>query len=527
MDLTKYQKIFTEESEKYLKDLDRLLIEVEKDLLNTKLWTEIHGKVHSIKGMARALSLDKISDLSHAMENWCKQFQQGDFEAEPRLVQLIFSGGDLLRLLVANKGEIESTDDQRSYDSLIEKLRKGPEALDAEEDTSGSPPQSRPLIPKKVDYVRVKYSLIEELLGISQEIMLLEKSLPPLSLEHISQGLKGWLDDHTSMLKGLHFRLAQLRLVTVNDFADIFIRTVRNLARENNKEITLEVIGGEIAADIGLLERLREPFVHIFRNCIVHGIEPPDERISMGKSSGGKITLNVTREGDYLFLTVSDDGKGIDRAVIARYLREVKSMSDKEISRLSDEEFFNTILNDDFTSVSTASDMAGRGVGMSVVSQGIDYLGGSMTISSEPSKGTQFSLKLPLSLSIISTVTFKVGMYTFSIPTVLVKSISQTEDTSPEDDNSIYDLRQLFDVRERREFANILNLKSPINETALNGGVGVSKLAVDEIIGNRPLMVMPGGELLSRVGLFTGVGIMESGDLSIVLSVNSLPALSH
>jgi chemotaxis protein histidine kinase CheA len=245
----------------------------------------------------------------------------------------------------------------------------------------------------------------------------------------------------------------------------------------------------------------------------------------MGKSSGGKITLDVAREGDYLLLTVGDDGKGIDRDVIATYLKAVKSLSDEEISHLSDEEFFNTILNDDFTSMSTASDMAGRGVGMSVVSQGINSLGGFMTISSEPSKGTQFTLKLPLSLSIISTVTFKVGKYTFSIPTVLVKSISQ-KDISPEDDDSIYDLRQLFGVRERDESPNILNLKSPIDETALKDGGGVSQLVVDGIIGNRPLMVMPGGELLSRVGLFTGVGIMESGDLSIVLSVKSLPALS-
>jgi len=525
MDLTKYQKIFTEESEKYLKELDKLLIEVEKDLLNTQLWTEVHGKIHSIKGMARALSLDKISDLSHAMESWCKHFQQGVLEAEPQAVQLIFGGGDILRLLVATKGEIESTNDQRSYDILLEKLRKGPEALVAG-DQSESSPESRPFTPESIDYVRVKYSLIEELLGISQEIMLLEKSLPPLSLEQISQGLKGWLDDHTSMLKGLHFRLAQLRLVTVNDFADIFVRTVRNLARENNKEITLEVIGGELAADIGLLERLREPFVHIFRNCIVHGIESPDERINMGKSSGGKITLDVTRASDNLFITVGDDGRGIDRSIIATYLREVKSMSDEEISRISDEEFFNTILNDDFTSVSTASDMAGRGVGMSVVSQGIDYLGGSMKIFSEPSKGTQFTLKLPLSLSIINTVTFKVGRYTFSIPTVLVKSISQKKDLSPEEGDSVYDLRRLFGVREVSEFANILNLNSPIDETALKGGDGVSKLAVDGIIGNRPLMVMPGGELLSRAGLFTGVGIMESGDLSIVLSIQSLPALS-
>ncbi|MCP4667330.1 MAG: hypothetical protein GY849_13295, partial [Deltaproteobacteria bacterium] len=175
MDRTKYQKIFIEESEKYLKALETCLIEVEKDLLNTALWTEIHGKIHSIKGMARALSLEKISHLSHTMEGWCKQFQQGALEATPEAVQLIFDGGDLLKFLVTRMGEMGSAQDRMWYDTLLGKFKKGPEELD-----TGDPPKSCPLPrpfvpPHRIDYVRVKYSIIEELLGISQEIMLLEK----------------------------------------------------------------------------------------------------------------------------------------------------------------------------------------------------------------------------------------------------------------------------------------------------------------------------------------------------------------
>jgi chemotaxis protein histidine kinase CheA len=118
MDLTKYEKIFSQESENYLKELDDLLMEVEKDLINRHLWSEIHGKIHSIKGMARALSLDKITDLSHCMEDWCKEYQQGTMEATPNAVQLLFDRADLLRLLVARKGETDSDENQRWYNSL-------------------------------------------------------------------------------------------------------------------------------------------------------------------------------------------------------------------------------------------------------------------------------------------------------------------------------------------------------------------------------------------------------------------------
>ena len=124
MDLQKYQKIFSQESEKYLKELDRLLLRVEKDLSNHELWADIHGKIHSIKGMARALSFDKINILSHAMEGWCKRFQKGDINATPGAVQLIFQCGDLLRLLVARMDEISSAEDQRWHDALISQLRK-------------------------------------------------------------------------------------------------------------------------------------------------------------------------------------------------------------------------------------------------------------------------------------------------------------------------------------------------------------------------------------------------------------------
>jgi two-component system chemotaxis sensor kinase CheA len=268
MDLQKYQKIFSQESDKYLRELDRLLIRVEKDLSNLELWADIHGKIHSIKGMARALSIDKITVLGHAMENWCKQFQEGARDATSDNVQLIFQGGDLLRLLVARMGDIGSADDQRWYDNTISQLRKGPEAISDEADRKKPLSRNADSYVERMDYVRVKYSLIEELLGLSQEIMLLEKSFPPLSLEQISYGLKNWIDDYTSMLKGLHFRLAQLRLVSVADFADIFVKTIRNLGKENNKVVKFDVIGGELEADITLLERLREPALRALRNVL-------------------------------------------------------------------------------------------------------------------------------------------------------------------------------------------------------------------------------------------------------------------
>ena len=122
MDLEKYKKIFIQESGKYLDDLDMTLIQVEKDLSNQHLWGEIHGKIHSIKGMARALSLDKVSDLCHSMEAWCKQFQGGEITPSDDAVQLLMEGADLLKGLVSGEGEITSPDDLKQWNRITATL---------------------------------------------------------------------------------------------------------------------------------------------------------------------------------------------------------------------------------------------------------------------------------------------------------------------------------------------------------------------------------------------------------------------
>lgn len=528
MDLTKYEKIFSQESEKYLKELDGLLMQVEKDLINRHLWSEIHGKIHSIKGMARALSLGKITDLSHCMEDWCKEYQQGTIEATPNAAQLLFDGADLLRLLVARKGETDSDENQRWYNSLTSQFKRGPKESTSRvqpEKSSHSPALS---VTQRIDHVRVKYLLIEELLGLSQEILLSEKTLPTLAREQISSGLKRWIDHYTSLLKGLYFRLAQLRLMSVGDFFDLFVKTIRDLAKEHNREVRFEVIGGEVQADITLVERLREPFIHLFRNSITHGIEPPDERVRAGKDAEGKIIVEASSERDNLVIKIRDDGRGINRSAIIKYLKDKRSMTDEQIARMSQEEFFRTILSHEFSSARETTDMAGRGIGMNVASQTIEYMGGSMAIRSEPSKGTEFIIKLPLSLSIIYAITFKIGNYTLSIPTSNVESIRRTEHISPEDRGSFYDLRGLLGVNGGGGILHILKLRHLVGKSGqgkAGRNDGSIDLLVDTTIGNRALMVMPVGELLAKVKLFAGVGIMENGDLSILLDVESLPGV--
>lgn len=524
MDLSKYYKIFVQESERYLEELDDLLSQVEQDIRNPGLWADVHGKFHSIKGMAKALSLDKITELSHRIEAWCKQFQEGATDPKSEWIQLFFDARDMLKSLVLQKGDITSVHDRQRYDRLMACFQKDPGQADRLIDEHEKPAETASQSPAPMNYVRVKYGLIEELLGLSQEILLVEKTLPPLSEEQVSLGLKSWIDDYRSVLKRLHFRLAQLRLMSISDFADVFSRTVRDIARESKKSIRWEVVGGEQEADITLLERLREPFIHIVRNAIAHGIEPPEVREKLGKDPEGTIRLEALRERGSLMIKLSDDGRGIDRSKIQQYLKTTKGLTDQQIADLSEDAFFETILNPDFSSAESLTDVAGRGIGMNLVAQTIEYLGGHMAIRSEPSKGTDFLFKLPVSLSILYTLIFKVGRFTCAVPTANLVSIDQRRDDPSDAADGWYDIHRLFGLNGKRpDIPYVLTIRRTVNTKTSGIETRQLKCIVDHIIGNKPMMVMPVGELLARVGVFSGVGIMENGDISLLLDVDALP----
>jgi len=508
MELDKYQKIFIQESNKYLDELNTVLIQVEKDLQNRRLWGEIHGKIHSMKGMARALSMMDLGSFCHAMETWCQWFQEGAKTPNERIVQLFFDGTELLKSFVAGKGEISEPRDLESLRSITEDLAKDPEELGNQAD-----PESRPTVaPVKINRIRVDYGLIESLLARTQEIMLLEKTLPPLTQDQISAGLGSWINHYISMLKGLYFQLAQLRLMPVQDFGDLFVKSIRDLAKSYNRDVKIEIEGGEIEVDIGLMDRLREPFMHLLRNAVAHGIEPSDEREKAGKAGTGKIVLKAERHGDQLILTVSDDGRGLNREAISAYLKEKMGISHEEMHALSNEKLLNIICRPDFSSADEATQLAGRGIGMNVIAQAIEYLGGTMKIHSEPSKGTRFILSLPLSLSIIYAVLFRLGKYTLAIPTSHVHAIENVN--SDNNVSRFCDLRGLLGMEDETKVnGHLIRLRQSAVSHISSPEEGGLAIAADAIVGNMPLMAIPLGELLAKTGIFAGVGIMENGDI--------------
>lgn len=523
MDRRKYEAIFQRESNSYLDDLDQLLARVEAELSGAGIWSEIHGKVHSIKGMARALEVDPVMHLAHGMEDWCKAFQTADLRAVPKEIDLLSSGAEMLRVLVNAVGLPEDDDISNRYQELRRAFAAFPRT-DGEKDQSGTRASRRPSVsppPKEeapsIDEVRVRYGLIEELLGLSQEIQLLEKTLPPLPDAEPGHAIHAWLGHYTALMKELYFRLAQLRLMPVEDFVSLYTKTVRKLAREHGKRCRVEVTGGEIYADITLLERLREALVHLIRNGIAHGIEPPEERTAAGKEPQGLLSVVVDRKKERLLLEIRDDGRGIDRDKLREYLKSRDGISDAQAGQLPDSRLFGVLFDPAFSSSSEADDLAGRGIGMYVVHQTVENLGGSLSVSSESGKGTSFAISLPLSLSILYGVAFRIGRYALAVPTSEVESIQRPDQLKPAERERLVSLHAAFGQGEPKgNDTRVVRLKT-------GGRIPTAGFAVDRISGNKPLLILPLGELLARSHIYSGVGVRDNGSLVMVLDIEQLP----
>ena len=479
IDVAKYQKIFEEESEDYLQDFIHLLLQAEKDPDNKSLLTESYGKIHSIKGMAKALSMERVIALCQSMEEQLKKLQAKDIPPTPEMIQSLLDCADRLKAQIG-KGE------------------------EPAEEVG------------EIQYIKVRSAFIDELLGLTQEIILHEHKIPPSESYLQSKRLSAWIRDYRILLKTLHFRMLRLRLMSMREFADLFFKVIRDLAKEHGREIDFEVNGGEIEAEVSVLDRLREPFLHLFRNAIAHGIEPPDIRKQKGKNKTGKIVLSAFRADDSLLLKLSDDGKGIDTAALRNFLSEHKPESVEDLKQKADSEILNMICTPGFTTVSRTTDTAGRGIGMNVVQTVLESLGGGLTIRSEKDIGTEFSITLPVSLSVITAIIFEVGPYILAIPTPYVMGVDYLAPSS-----SHYDLGSLLGANSgpRKDSPNGSWIIKVIQQGKEMG------LTVDFIRGHKEVLVKPVGELLKKINLFSGIAILENGDLAMLLDVDNLPHL--
>ncbi|MFA1822267.1 chemotaxis protein CheA [Virgibacillus oceani] len=195
-----------------------------------------------------------------------------------------------------------------------------------------------------------------------------------------------------------------MRMVPIDRIFNRFPRMVRGLAKDLDKEIDLEIIGAKTELDRTVIDEIGDPLVHLIRNSIDHGIETSAERKKAGKSSGGRLVLRAFHSGNHVFIEIEDDGAGINREKVVQKAIENGLITSDRADDLKDEDVYQLILASEFSTADKVSDVSGRGVDLDAVSKKIESLGGHNSIESEHGQGSKFSIQLPLTLSLLSSL---------------------------------------------------------------------------------------------------------------------------
>ena len=233
----------------------------------------------------------------------------------------------------------------------------------------------------------------------------------------------------------------RIRMVPISQIFSRFPRLVRDLTKSLDKKVNLVIEGEDTELDKSVIEDLLDPLMHSVRNALDHGIESPEERAAAGKSREGTVLLKASNEGNMIVIEIADDGKGIDVAAVRAKAIEKGLIHPNKV--LTDIEAFNLIFDPGFSTATQVTSISGRGVGLDVVNRQIEKLNGSVTVSSQPGKGTRFTIRLPLTLAIIQGLLVRVGEETYSIP---ISSIVESHRIRPSDLRMI-DNYEVFNIR--------------------------------------------------------------------------------
>jgi two-component system chemotaxis sensor kinase CheA len=376
--------------------------------------------------------------------------------------------------------------------------------------------------------VRVDTARLDEIMNMVGELVLVRNRLVRLGLNSGDEAMSKAVSNLDVVTADLQTAVMKTRMQPIKKVFGRFPRLVRDLARQLKKEINLELVGEETDLDKNLVEALADPLVHLVRNAVDHGIESPEEREASGKARGGRVVLSAEQEGDHILLSISDDGKGMDPAVL-RAIAVKRGVMDKDAAdRLSDTDCYNLIFAPGFSTKTEISDVSGRGVGMDVVKTKISQLNGSINIYSTKGQGSKIVIKVPLTLAIMPTLMVMLGNQAFAFPLVNVNEIFHLDLST----TNVVDGQEVVIVRDKALPLFYLKrwlVSSAAHEEQREGhvvilSVGTQRIGfvVDQLVGQEEVVIKPLGKMLQGTPGMSGATITGDGRIALILDVPSM-----
>ncbi|MBT3203843.1 MAG: chemotaxis protein CheA [Gammaproteobacteria bacterium] len=387
---------------------------------------------------------------------------------------------------------------------------------------------------KALTFVKVDSEKLDKLINLVGELVINGAKLDQITDSVANEELNETMESMTLALEVLREIALGLRMVPIGMTFNRYHRVIRDISKELDKKIKLEIYGADTELDKTVIEKIGDPLMHLIRNSLDHGIEMPDERVRRGKPAEGTVTLQAQHEAGYITIQIIDDGKGLDADVLLE--KGIEKGIVKASDKLSKQEIFNLIFAAGFSTAKEVSNISGRGVGMDVVRRNIESLRGNVYIDSELGTGTTITIQLPLTLAIIDGFNVSIDEESYIFPLDMVhECLTLTQ--SQIEEASMHDYITL-----REEVLPIVHLKEhfDINHKQLNGEVVSEQrrrrnnivvvqfankkigLMVDELLGEVQAVIKPLGQVFKGLSGFAGFTILGSGLVALVLDIPSL-----
>jgi len=571
---------FVQEGNELIQNTEQGLLVWGDNIGNLEFVGDIFRNVHSFKGNCGFFGYSSLEKLGHQMENVLDRAKSGSKLAVENPADQLLAALDILQKGVNNiaEGKDDTIEDldlhlkslqaliapllgdflvdegvtAQAIDKAVETQKKPVGEILVEQGTASSEqvtsalkkqqeiinktkaaakPVARTKTPAKRQDIRVELGKLDSLINLIGELVIAENmlihnpDLKGLELENFNKA-----GQHMSKLvRELQEMAMTIRMIPVSGLFRRMIRLVHDISVKAGKEVELVLIGEETEIDKTVIETITDPLVHLLRNSLDHGLEPPDERIAAGKSQKGTVTLSARHEEGEVWVTIKDDGRGLNKKKIIEKAISNGLYTEEEIETLTDKQINNLIFAPGFSTAEKITDISGRGVGMDVVKKNLERIKGKIDVTSTPGQGSKIILRIPLTLAIIDGMIVRVGSATCIVPTLSMleayRPVMDQITITPDGD-------ELAKVREN--FLPVIRLhevlgKKPDSSNLEDGILIVLEsqetrfcLFIDEILGQQQTVIKGLSKYIGNVSGVSGCTILGDGGVCLILDVGTL-----
>lgn len=572
---------FLGETGEHLDMVDRELVRFEQEPNNGDILRNIFRLVHTVKGTCGFIGLPRLEALTHAAESVIGQFRDGASVSSSAVTAILETIDRIKEIMaeLAEKGQEPPGHDaqlidelrglaERAKHELATRQTQGPldpvAAYLARTSGSRSAEAAANPIADEMDLVfraapspfdqpgmahgetsrdaksvgpatlRVNVDTLEHLMTIVSELVLTRNQLLEISRRQEDVGLKAPLQRLSLITAELQEGVMKTRMQPIGNAWSKLPRIVRDLSTDLGKKIELALEGAETELDRQLLDLIKDPLIHMVRNCADHAIEEPQERAALGKSETGTIRVSAYHEGGSVTIAISDDGRGMDVARIRRKAVQRGLTTEAEAERMSESQLLRFVFHPGFSTADTVTAVSGRGVGMDVVKVNVDAIGGMIDIASIAGTGTTITIKIPLTLAIVSALIVATDGQRFAIPQVVVRELVRVK---AQGEHRIERINNAPVLRLRERLLPIIALagvmtRSADAQIADDGFIVVTQIGerqfgilVESVFHTEEIVVKPMSTRLRHIPLFSGNTILGDGAVVLIVDPNGVARL--